>query len=326
MPGKSNKISNGAHLDDDLLYRHLEKTTTPEEEAHIEQHLNSCNICFAEVMALTEMVQTPITESERIEIARSRKVSPEQQVGKILAIVNLPQPVGPPSLPPIGTIQILIALWLRSRRKVGAITLLLLLGIGGRIGIPYYQSASALAQVENELRAHHKTYVNLNAFGDSAPRLSGGYMHEPAFRMAPDTVLVNSRLQLQKALQRNIKSVKAKQLLAQTFIMQGAYTQADSMLRQIPLATLQDASLFNDQGVFYLAMGNLPAAEHAFTDALKTDSGFIEAHYNLALVKTRMGAMADAITELKKYSTLETDEGWRNIVGIILDDMNNRNK
>lgn len=326
MPGKSNKISKGVHLDDDLLYRHLEKKTTHEEEVRIEQHLDTCNSCFAEVTALMEIIQTPITDAEKIEIMRSRKVSPEEQVDKILAIANKPQPEKPRPLPPIVAIQILIALWYRSRSKVGVVALLLLLSIGGRIGIPYYQNASALAHVQNELKAYYKTYVNLNTFGDSAPRLSGGYAHVPGIRMAPDTVLVNSRLQLQKALQRNIKSVKAKQLLAQTFIMQGAYAQADSVLQQIPIATLRDASLLNDQGVYYLIAGNLPAAEGAFADALKVDSGFIEARYNLALVKTRMGATAEAIVELRKYSTLETDEGWRSIISIILDDMNNKNK
>lgn len=116
MPGKSHKISNGAHLDDDLLYRHLEKMTTLEEEARIEQHLDTCNNCFAELTALTEIIQTPITETEKIEIARSRKISPEKQVEKILESTNKPEPVKPPSLPPIVVIKILIAQWLKYRR------------------------------------------------------------------------------------------------------------------------------------------------------------------------------------------------------------------
>lgn len=325
MPREEIKVNRpkGACLSDDLLYRHLEKMTTPEEEARIELHLNSCHQCFTDVIALTDILQTPISETERLEIAQSRQVSPEEQVKRILDFIPEPATNRPASIPPEKAVQILIVLWHWYRRHAISVMASLLLGIGIFASILYFrgnQNAAALARVENELKTHHKTYVNLNFFDKSMPRLSGDYEHDPTFRMESDTVL----LRLQKSLQFHQQSTKAKQLLAQTFIMEGAYLQADSMLRQIPIATLKDASLFNDQGVCYLALDNLPAAEQAFREALIVDSNFKAARYNLALTKARMGATTEAVAELRQYYAIEKDEGWRVVISFILEDINKK--
>lgn len=338
MPGKSyqtTEATNGACFDDDLLYRHLEKMTTPEEAARIEQHLNECNACFADVAALMEMVQTPVTEAERIEIARSRKISPEEQVEKILKIfdderqpASVERPVMTPPAPH-QVLQIFFAIWRQHRRY--AFALMFLLGLGSFAGVPFYrnyQNASSLARVERELRQNYQVYVNVDDFAESAPRLSGSYAHQPIFAMAGEeepAYIADSRQRLKEVLARDAESVKAQHLLAQTFIMRGAFAPADSVLRRIPPASLREASLLNDQGVLYWASNNPAAAATAFADALKADPKLLAAQYNLALIKARMGATAEAIKILEEYVRVETDAGWQRAADAVLEKLREKN-
>lgn len=87
MHGKSNKTAMPATvacLDDDLLYRYLEKLVPAEERQLVERHLNTCNACFGELAALARDAHAPATEAEKIELARLPKLSPQEQTAKIL--------------------------------------------------------------------------------------------------------------------------------------------------------------------------------------------------------------------------------------------------
>jgi len=334
MPGKShktNEAATGACLDDDLLYRYLEKMTTQEEEERIEQHLNECNNCFADVTALTEIIQTPITESEKIEIARSRKISPQEQVEKILKQVEADHTKARDAIVGLTLLEAVRKIWqgvFRYRRYAVAFAVFLVFIIGSFVGVPYYKDASSIAQVERELCKYYQVYVNVDDFAESTPRLSGRYAHQPIFAMAGEeepAYIADSRQRLKEVFARDAESVKAKQLLAQTFIMRGAYAQADSVLRQIPAAALQEADLLNDQGVLHLAMNDLTAAAQDFAAAIKIEPGFIEARYNLALTKAQTGATAEAIKILEESVKLETDEGWRRAADAILGKLREKN-
>jgi tetratricopeptide (TPR) repeat protein len=126
---------------------------------------------------------------------------------------------------------------------------------------------------------------------------------------------------LQAVIASEKKPVEARQLLAQTFILQGALAQADSVLRQIPPASLQQASLLNDQGVLHFAMNDFTAAARDFEAAINADPKFVEARYNLALTKAKMGLAAEALALFNEYINLETRPEWRDVASDILEEL-----
>lgn len=343
MLGKSHNNNDealGKCLSDEQLYRYLEKLLSGAESRAVQEHLDSCSACFVDMATLARNAYTPASEAEKVELASLPQLSPQEQVGKILDYVeaecppegaNLNESASTAlddSIMPHTEKSVWQDLWQRvfSPRRLPryafAGAALLILVAGSFLGIRYYQNTYPLAQVERNLLSHYQTYVNLQNYAESMPRLSGGYAHLPVMLMGADSAsyLEPSRRRLQTVLAKEAKSVRAQHLLAKIFVMQGAYAQADSVLQQIPATALQDASLLNDQGVLHLLTSNLPAAAQDFAAAIKADPRLAEAKYNLALTKAKMGADAEATALLQEYLQLETDSGWREVTAAILQD------
>jgi hypothetical protein len=342
MPGKSHNDKGilGKCLSGEQLYRYLEKLLSREESQAVQVHLDSCSVCFKDMVALARNAHTPASEAEKVELASLPKLSPQEQVVKILGYVESEcQPEvstlngsARKALDDSSMLSMEKSFWqdlwqrvvsprLLPRYAFAAAALLILVA-GTFVGIRYYQNTYPLAQVERDLRSHYQAYVNLQNYAESMPRLSGGYAHQPFMLMSKDSVsyLEQSRRRLQAVLAKEAKSVRAQHLLAKILVMQGAYAQADSVLQQIPATALQDASLLNDQGVLHLLASNLPAAAQDFAAAIKADPRLAEAKYNLALTKAKMGATAEATALLHEYLQLETDSGWREATKSILQD------
>ena len=324
MPGKSyktNEATNGACFDDDLLYRHLENMTTSEEEERIEQHLNECNHCFADLTALTEIVQTPITETERIEIARSRKISPEEQVEKILeyvegerAATTVEQSEDEPLVivDPPAVIRILLEIWRRHRIRIlqyGVAFVVLLTGVA-YLQISYNNAANRIQQAEDLLKNNYRVFY------DATPRLAGGYESKGiGITMAPgDSVpayLEQASALAGAAAAGGWKSDQGRALLAKIFIITEDYARADSIFSLIKVEAAKSATALNDLGVLSYEKKDWERAANYFTAALQADPQFREARYNLALAKAKLGANAEALALLDEYLKLETDDGWK---------------
>jgi anti-sigma factor RsiW len=343
MQGKSYNIAAAkaeACLDDDLLYRYLEKLATAEERRAVERHLQACRECFSDFAALARMAYTPATEVEKTELARLPGLTPEEQVKKVFDYIKAEGPSPDPVREVIDSTFVLqtkkkawpkLWSWLPSPqlapRFAYVMALFLILAVTSFIGIPFIvsrfdKSAATLAEVQRELQTQHKIYVNPSDYAVSAPRLSGEYAPDRIFLMGPEEeTLDDSRRRLEVVIADEAKSVQARQLLAQTFIMQGAFSQADSVLRQIPAASLQQASLLNDQGVVHFAMNDLAAAARDFEAAINADPKLVEARYNLALTKAKMGLAAEALAVFNEYLALETRPQWRDIASDILEEL-----
>jgi|GEM_PF-3567948 len=346
MQGKSyNTAATAAEacLDDDLLYRYLDNLATAEERRLVERHLHACRACFSDFAALARMASTPATEAEKFELARLPELTPEEQVKKIFDYIKAEGPSPDPVREVIDNTFVLqtkkrgwpkLWSWLPSPqlapRFAYVMALLLILAATSFIGIPFIvsrfdKSADTLAAIERKLQTQHKIYVNPSDYAVSAPRLSGGYAPERFFLMGPEeetsSRLDDSRRRLEAVTADETKSVQARQLLAQTFIMQGAFSQADSVLRQIPAASLQEASLLNDQGVLHLAMNDFTAAVRDFEAAINADPKLVEARYNLALTKAKMGLTAEALALFNEYINLETKPEWRDVALDVLDEL-----
>lgn len=90
MPGKTynEKGASGKCLSDEQLYRYLEKLLSRAESQTVQEHLDSCSACFDDMVALARNIHTPASEAEKVELARLPKLSPQQQVDKILDYVE----------------------------------------------------------------------------------------------------------------------------------------------------------------------------------------------------------------------------------------------
>ena len=324
MPGKSyetTEATNGACFDDDLLYRHLEKMTTPEEEARIEQHLNTCNACFADIAALTEMMQTPVSEAEKIEIARTRKISPEAQVDAILKIVEderaalekkQPAPQAPMPNLDLAKRLIAIALIIWQKRRLAGLSLgfAFVTVFGLMAGIDYRRASSNIQQAERLLQENYRVFF------DQTPRLAGGYESKGVgITMAPGDSMP-AYLQQASALAGAAaaggwKSDHGRALLAKIFIINEDYARADSIFNLLKTETVQSATVLNDLGVLSYAKADWGRAANYFAAALQADLQFREARYNLALAKAKLGANSEALALLDEYLKLETDDGWK---------------
>jgi len=328
MPGKSyktNEATNGACFDDDLLYRHLEKMTTPEEEERVEQHLNECNHCFADVTALTEMVQTPITEAERIEIARSRKISPQEQVQKILDYVAQENAVieqnnvgeaasEPTNISQSFFLMLLMKVYQRRRRILQygfALVTLFAIVWGSWQAMGFYQTGYRFSQAKLLMKENYQISVP-----DQQPRLSGDYaptalgtLMGPAEKKRP--YLAQAFKLAEDAIANGYKDASAKQLLAQIYILNGEYAQADSILQQLKQAPAILAAALNDLGVIHFSKKDWTGAAQFFAAAIEADPQIKEARYNLALAKIEMGETAEVVAILDDYIKLEPVDGWK---------------
>jgi len=324
MPGKSyqtNEATNGACFDDVLLYRHLEKMTTPEEGARIEQHLNECNACFADVAALTEIVQMPVTEADKIEIARTRKISPEEQVDEILKIVEgeraaleenrSAQQLSTPNID-LAKRLIAIALIIWKKRRLAALSLgfAFVAVFGLMAGMNYRSASNHIQQAENLLKENYRVFY------DETPRLAGGYESKGiGITMAPGdsmpAYLQQASSLAAAAVASGWKSEQSQTLLAKIFIINKDYVRADSILNLIEAKSAKSAAALNDLGVLRYAKKDWGRAANYFAAALQADPQFREARYNLALAKAKLGANAEALALLDEYLKLETDDGWK---------------
>jgi len=100
MPGKSynKKEASGKCLSGEQLYRYLEKLLPKAESQTVQEHLDSCSACFDDMVTLARNAYAPASEAEKLEIARLPKLSPQEQVAKILDYVEAECPPAGPSL------------------------------------------------------------------------------------------------------------------------------------------------------------------------------------------------------------------------------------
>lgn len=100
MPGKSHnkKGASGKCLNDDQLYRYLEKLLLKAESLSVQEHLDSCSACFDDMVTMVRNAHAPASEVEKLEIARLPKLSPQEQVAKILDYVEAECPPASPNL------------------------------------------------------------------------------------------------------------------------------------------------------------------------------------------------------------------------------------
>jgi tetratricopeptide (TPR) repeat protein len=330
MQGKSHNSAQaepGSCLSDHQLYRYLERLVTADERHTIESHLSSCSECLSSFAALARSVHAPMSETEKIALARLAKRAPQEQVQNILDYVaddrmiaaeadskkkELPTPDF--SLWRRLSSIVFGAAMRRGHRipawKLGFVFVAVLaLMSGSYFGISYYNAASRIQQAESLLKNNYRVFF------EETPRLAGGYETKGIGVLMGEE---NSTSYLQQAaslaeaaLKGGWKSDAAKQLLAQVFIISQDYDKADSIFKLIKTDAARSATALNDLGVLNYQKKNWESAASYFAAAIQTAPQLEEARYNLALAKAKLGAIDETIAILDEYLKLETDDGWK---------------
>lgn len=319
----------GNCVSDELLYRFLEGMVTESEAEIIEKHVNSCQVCFSEMASIAKNSLSPITDFEKSEITKLRIITRDEQLSKILEYC------GQAGEKPEKGKKVKIAVIIKERVKdffekwintkyiwkpaiVFSILIFFIAGIYS--GIRYYNTSYQIYQAEKLLQNKHRIYIE-------NPRLSGGYgskgigmlMGHEADKLS---YVEQSKSKLNKAIEKGSKSLQARQLLAQAFIIEEQNAKADSIFKTIGDTVKTSAALLNDIGVLNFQKGDLKKAALNFESALAIEKDFAEAYYNLALVKIKLQQLSEAIIYLEKYLKLEDNKDWNKAAQSLINRIN----
>jgi tetratricopeptide (TPR) repeat protein len=321
----------GECVSDELLFRYLDDAATPEEARVVQKHLLECKTCFDVVAALAKDSLHAPNEAEWVEFEKTVKPNPEKQIAGIMSRVNdLFQPssrkvserteepfVYKWAVLPMQSMGERLRRWFEvpklAPRYALALAVLLVVIAGTYWGMRFYKTTYRIAQAERLLRENYKVYMA------DTPRLSGGYESKAIGILMADSESVAAEsfylhqvsALVKAAIASGAESAKAKQLLAQILIIKKNTPRPIRSLNNFNQVT-KSAAVLNDLGVLYFGQEVWETAAQYFGAAMQADSQFVEARYNLALTKAKLGATDEAISILQDYINLETDEGWRN--------------
>jgi len=322
--------TNGRCISLDLLYQYLERAVTKSEAKAIEIHLNSCETCFHEMASLIRHSHSPATDSEKRAIEKIRTITVKEQVDKILEYCGPPPVKKSTKGKSIKIIAIIknklkefFDKWIYTRyiwRPVVTFFVLFIFIAGAFWGIRYYNTTYKISRAGKLLLNNHRIHIE-------DARLSGGYSSTGiSMLMAPDPKKIEyieqAKSKLDKAIKKDTRFLKANRLLAQVFIIEKLNSQADSVFSAMGDTVYNSAALLNDRGVLYFQQRDWKKAALHFQLALEIDKNFLEAYYNLALVKMKLGELEEAISILNIYVKSEQNGEWRDAAHRLINTIN----
>ena len=309
-----------------------ENSISGQEAANFINHVESCSLCFNFVAMTVEESLSPVPERVLEELKAYSDISlaemvlkespPEPTIfQKILSrikksldkikeggFVPIPEPRPVP-----GSIK---GPWVRKLENilvpqlVYALGLLIAVGGGGFGGYRYYVTTHRINQARELLVENHRHYMA------DTPRLSGGYRSTGIGMLmdedAPPSFLTQAFDLTEQAIENGSKSVEAKQLQAQIFIIQKEYNKADSVFNLIADRDRHLAAVLNDLGVLKYKKEEWQEATEYFEATIQVNSDFTEAYYNLALAQNKLGKKQEAISTLDEYLKFKNDIEWKN--------------
>ncbi|MBN2009544.1 zf-HC2 domain-containing protein [candidate division KSB1 bacterium] len=308
-----------------IMYQYLEGTLSDSEKHDVEHHLSTCDACLNEITSLVRNAYLPMSEQEMVDIEKIRNTTSEQQVEKIISYIRVQKETEPDVLVAenktaeqrvtklTNKLKAMITRFFsvhNFRKPAIAFALVLIIATGIYSTYRYYRINYPINQAEQMMLANHRTFIE-------DARLSGGYGSSGiSMLMAPedesDNYLKSVKADLLTAIKHGATSDKAKLLLAQVFIIERSFNQADSILNKLKADEPENAAVFNDIGVFYFEQRDWEAAANYFERALTLNDRLLEAYFNLALSKLKLNNPDAALLALNNYLTYETDEAWKN--------------
>lgn len=328
MDQNKNILDNGAGegcVSFDLLFRYMEKNTSEMETLLVEKHLNTCDLCRRTIAETIRMEQNPITDSEEEEALGELKLTPQEQVEKIMKmasertteqyseesdnVVKLPaDPIKPPPL------------W-RQYPQIAAVAVVFLIFVTWSGGIsPLLTKMETDKEINSAWALLHDS-LTYNVFSDARlssdfqPRTSGKLMSTKA------NFIDRAEAHLLNALRNDPDNSRARQQLTEIYIREKNFTKADSILKETRKSAGNTAELLNNYGALYFEQGDWQQAEAAFSEAIAADARFLKARFNLALTKIQLQQPEEALLVLNEYVTLEKDDILKRAAQKIIQDI-----
>jgi len=277
------------------------EASSAKEAANLIGHLSSCSRCFNYIESFFEEALSPLGENVEDELRMYAGISIAEQAlamrppksSWLAQLKDWIKKIIPEPLPK----------W--SYAAVGA-TMCIVFALGGT---RYYQIIYRLNLSAKILKENHRIFI------EQTPRPSGGYAASGiSILMAPDTTsYLTQALELtKKALDSGADKGNSQRLLARIFIFQNQLERADSVFNRMDAAVQNSADVLNDRGVLEFQRQNWSVAANYFEAAIRADSTFAEAYYNLALALSKENQKPEAIALLNEFLKIEKDEGWKN--------------
>ena len=317
-------------LSEHQLYNYIEGHVTKTEAHRIGKHLSSCKYCLSELSSLARNSLTPMTDKEKTTVGELRTISIEEQADKILSFQEEVKRQASDKSEEMAVswsskvVEVITKIFNQffigeSYSKPVFVSLILLVCIAGVYkGIKYYNTGYQINLAENKLLDNYQIFFK-NA------RLSGGYKSTGVSMLMSseeesESYLDQSKFNLNKAFNNKYESTKAKQLQAHIYFIEKEISSADSVFAQIEETEIS-TEILNDKGVLLFEKRDWENAINKFQQAFDKNPGLLEALYNSALCKIELGESTEAVSILKKYVALETDERWKSAAQSVIKDI-----
>ncbi len=309
-------------LNDDTLYKYIDKQLGDEERERADRHLNECPECLTSLASLIKLATAPLTDEEKKILESIEQVPVEKRLESILKshVHDVPsEPIWRKILSKAHS-------WLfptfatPAKRFFACPAYILsyaLVILASFSGIRFYNTTYHIMRAQNTLKRNY-------AISADTPRLSGKYKYNRISQYmdkeSDQSYLNVSQDRLDKALRHKRDSDKASILLAQTYIIANQFDKADSVFQHILQSDQIAATAFNDIGVLSFQQQQYTQAEDYFLKSIEAESTFLKAYYNLSLTKNKLGKRDEAIQLIQHYIDSEKNDTWNAVAKNLLRD------
>lgn len=326
---ESTKMIDQHCVNDIELYNYLEGRLANEDARAIELHLNSCYTCFENFASLLRNTQSQASVEEAKEIAAVRNISMDEQVTKIVSIIDTECAQKP------GQISGAIMPLKKWRKKLKsffensmvakkewrwALASVCILLLAGLIGFPRYMDRRGTGAANNAINS--MTQLHFISDTDS-PRPIGGFRFIAfgATRSPNELDKIKPAKQaLLDALKFNPDNSLINEYLGTYYLLIEKDIEQASRYYQIAYRLDSTrAAILNDMGVLAIAQKNYESAIRYLLEAQQRQPGLHEAQYNLIIAYSGIGKIAEASQAREQYKALDPTISWYEVSKSLID-------
>jgi tetratricopeptide (TPR) repeat protein len=288
-------------LDDDTLYKYIDKQLSGKDVKRVDRHLNECPECLASLSSLIKLATAPVTDEEKKILESIEQVPVEKRLREIMA-----RPLQPPEPDPILMgIEKLKHFFIPIWKPALAFTII----ISFSINFGYRSVSHQIKRTEDILNSRiTANYQNPWLSGVHTIVDDGALMgtEDNASRHSRSENIAKAENHIQRALRKKPNSPQAQHLLFQILLLENKYQEADSLLQHMDQSHFS-AELLNDIGRLHYQRREYDLALQNFSKALEKDESVIIAHYNKALTFYSLNEDALAVQELDIFMQRESN-------------------
>jgi len=293
------------HVSDAELLSYLEGSLEENESRAIQQHLNSCPQCFGLVASVHRESLSLENETEIKNITANANIHFETQLQKLIDKGWVKPEAPPPSFWVIllGTLQTLRRQTRPYYVTAGSLVAVALLTFFVALPQIFAWQSSKLAK-----KSLTAMVTNCPITDRKTPRPSGGFQFRSfgKTRGSEQNIADNTVANLKRALELNKNNVNASEYLGTFYLIETRdYQKAREAYATAFFKDSTNAAIMNDQGVLAMYESKYEEAYMKFSRALKYDSTYAEAQYNLALLLQQQGHKQGAVRAWEKYLMLD---------------------